>query len=492
MALPARSSWYSRLFGTVRGTWTRSVAYGLAALRRSPPRGGVSSGRVASPINAERDLSAIESSPAVFAGVTRLALSFTTFPVRVYMGFSVGGDKSLTPISSDVPWVAAFLRLLQTPDHTNADDLAPEPGDGLFAQIVADLGVAGIFFVAPTVTDAGDVIGLRRLHPKLCTFERAQGQEWVVYRTPTDTMWYPRRSVFVGRLPGWAADGRGELGSGAGAALHDLNTAEATALRQTALITRQGGADLRIVAADAAGAALLRDKPSREKLVREATEALEGENGRRVYALGGNVRIEDAGLKPADLQAEALLQYAPNVQLMALGVVPAAVGRDASNYANGVLQWRAQADMDEGRAQVIEAYFLRPLARRFCRRFGGRMAQRLDEITARHDLSSHIGYAYVRTDAYTRAIMLVESLGYTVEQAVAAEQLDLPKPLGTPRASTQPGTPGPATGSSKPEPRRPVGDGGDPAPPRSFEPIEPAPLGLSSLFGRENAEILAK
>lgn len=492
MALPARSSWYSRLVGSLRGTWARSVAYGMAALRRPPPRGGVSSGRVASPINAERDLGAMESSPAVLAGVTRLALSFTTFPVRVYLGFSVGGDKSLTPISSDVPWVAAFLRLLQTPDHTNADELAPEPGDSLFAQIVADLVVAGIFFVAPTLTDKGDVIGLRRLHPKLCTFERTNGQEWVVYRTPTDTMWYPRRQVFVGHMPSWAADGRGELGSGAGAALYDLNTAEATALRQTALITRQGGADLRIVAADAAGAALLRDKPAREKLVREATEALEGEGGRRVYALGGNIRIEDAGLKPADLQAEKLLQYAPNVQLMALGVVPAAVGRDASNYANGVLQWRAQADMDEGRAQVIEAHFLRPLARRFARQYGGRMAQRLDEITARHDLSSHIGYAYVRTDAYTRAVMLVEGLGYTVEQAVAAEQLDLPKPLGTPRASTQPGTPGPVPGSTKPEPRRPVGDGGDPAPPRSMEPVEPRPLGLSWLFGPNDADISAK
>jgi hypothetical protein len=481
-----RITWTDRLLSPWR-SFSRAVVSGIAALRAPPPRPGVSSGRIAGTTTAQRDLSAIASSPAVFAALTRNALAFTTFPIRIYRGFSIGGDRSLEPLPSSVPWVASLLRLLQTPDAESADELAPEPGEALIAQVYADLDMAGVFFVVPTLSDLGDVIGLRRLHPDLCTIERRDGRDWVVYRTSTETRQYPRRSVFVGHLLSWAKDGRSEIGVGAGAALWPLNRAEETAWRQTATVIEQGGADLRVVAKSMAGQALLKIKENRDAIVDQVTEALRGKDGRRVYAIGGDVEIQDAGFKPSDLQAEKLLDKAPRVQMMAVGTVPAAIGMDASNYANGVLQWRAQADMDEGKASVIESALLRPLARRFARQAGGRWAARLDEITARHDLSGHIGYAYVRTDALQRVHLWMRA-GWTNTEAAAHEGLDVLPPTGTVMLAGQAATPGPDVGSHQDGPRRPVGDQGDPALADTQAPMRT----IQDLFGREREQAEAK
>jgi len=460
-----RITWLDR---TVLTPWRRAVAATSAAFSSMlrAPGGGLSWGRVASSPRAEEQLRAIETSPTVFAAMNRTSLAFTTFPIKVYRGFSVGGDKTLDPLPGTVPWVAAFLRLLQTPDVESADELCPEPGEALIAQVVADLRMAGVFYVLPTLTASGDVIGLKRLHPKSCTIERVSGREVVVYRPPDGgAHTYPRRSVFVGHLISWSASGQGSIGVGAGASLTHVVAAEAEALRKTAEVVRQGGADIRIVAENAAGAAFMADKKNRDKVVAEVTTAISGEDGRRVFATGGNIRVEDAGLKPSDIQAPELMDRAPKAEMVAIGTVPAALGMDASNYANGVLQWRAQADIDEGTASVLEAYLLRPLARRFARQAGGRAATWIDEITARHDLSMHIGYTYVRAETWGVVHQMMQA-GYTNEQAVAMCGIDAPKPEGEVLLGAAKGTPGPEQGSVKDAPRRPVLDSGGPTGPR--------------------------
>jgi hypothetical protein len=364
-------------------------------------------------------------------------------------------------------WAAAFLRLLQTPDLASADELAPEPGEALIAQIWADLKMAGAFVVAPTLSDRGWVVGLTRLHPRCCTIERTpDGAEWLVYRNAGEHRRYPRRSVFIGRLLSWAADGRAEFGVGAGTPLAPLLRAERVALEQTANMIEQGGADIQLRGKGATGKNFMASKENREKAVSNAIEAIKGPNGRRVFALSDDVELVPDTMRPADLRAPEMLTAARGDELAATATVPAWVGREAGTYATAVVQLRVQACMDEGYAAVVEAYFLRPLARHFARTRGaGTMdARRYDQITARIDLSAHPGYAQLRTESYARMKVLVHDLGFTVEQAAAAEHLDLEAPEGeilSAGQSTDPGTPGPEPGSHNNDPRNPVGDGGD-------------------------------
>lgn len=457
------------LGSTVQGL-ARVLVSGDRATRSPPNRPGITSGKATLP-RAEEDLHALATSPTVFAGITRLALGMTVYPIRCYRGFSMGGRRA-EPLDPElVPWVAKFLRLLQHPDPASADQLFPEAGETLIAQIVADLRLTGNFFVAPWLSMDGDIVGLRRLHPQCCSIDTAK--DLIIYRNGSEVREYPRRSVAHGHLLSWQRNGQGEMGTGAGTSLAPLVDAEATALRQTAAMVRQGGADLVVQGKGAAGMTFMRNPENRQKTVRDLTTAITAENGRRIMALSDELELKDSGLKPADLQAPAMLGAARGNQLVAIGVVPVAVGMESGTYATAVQQYRSQAEQDEGLASVIESALLRPLARHFARRQGGHWALRLDEVTARIDLSSHPGYAYLRTDAIGRMEKL-QRMGWTAKQAGEIEGMDLPAPEGTsmmdmlltssnaadPNAdpNAAPGTPGPVPGSHK-DPRRPVGDG---------------------------------
>lgn len=480
-------NWYTRAADAVR-RWTRSITTGLASLRSPPARPGATGARVSQP-QAEQDLHALATAPAVFAGMTYLALSFMVHPIRVYRGNGGQGGVPLDPES--VPWVGSLLRLLQSPDPYSAEDLAPEPGELLLAQIVADLRMTGNFYVAPTLTPDGDVIGLARLHPRCCSIERRPGgAEEIVYRNLGETRHYPRRSVFHGRLLSWQSDGRGEIGLGAGTPLKPLVEAEATALQQTADIVRQGGADLRVVHTTQAGAAYMANEENRKKVVKQVTESLAGEGGRRVFAMGGDVKIEDAGFKPSDLRAPETLAAARANELVAIGVVPAAVGMDAGTYASAVTQLEMQALHDEGIAAVLEVCLFRPLAQRFARRAGGRASQRPDLYTARLDLSQHPGYGFLRSEVIKR-MQGLRALGYATDTAAQIEGQDFPRceNLAPTGAGLVDATPGPEVGSHLEGPRRPVGQAdGDKA-----DVTAPGrEVTLRDLFGRNVEEIAAK
>jgi hypothetical protein len=462
MALPVRLSLYARARGAVV-YFARAALARVASLRSRPPRGGITSGRAASPVRAEEDLAALATSPTVYAALNRIAFGMTIYPIRVYAGFGMGGEPE--PLSPDrVPWVASYLRLLQTPDPADLDALFPvTPGEHLLAQMIADLKMAGIALVAPTLNAGGDVVGLTRLHPRLCTLIRQGDEEYWEYRTNGERRLYPRRAVACLRLLSWAADGRGELGIGAGAALAPLIASERLALEQTAAMIQQGGADIVVTAKDAQGAGFLQIEENRKSIVKHLTTALSGgaDGGRRVFALPANLEVKDAGLTPADLKSPEAMREARQSALMALAVVPVEVGGDAATYATAAIQQRVQAGQDEWLASVIEAFLLRPLARRFATRAGGRWAARADQVTARIDLSSHPGNIAIRSEAIARMRQLVE-LGYSTQQAADAEGIDLPEPEGPPLIGSVPfGAPAmgaPAPGSATP---RPVGESGN-------------------------------
>lgn len=478
---------YARAVAAISTWYSRAALRVAAALRRPPPQLGFASGRVASGQRAERDLRALATSPTTYAAVTRRALSLTTYPIRVYQGYAYSGHALDALDPATTPWVASLLRLLQTPNETEGGALFPEPGEALIAQIAADLILTGNFWVAPVLDADGRPIGLHRLHPRCVTIERAGGVEEVVYRSGFEVRRYPRREVSHGHLLSWEASGQSTLGTGAGSALEHLVAAEARALEHTATVIEQGGADLRVVAKSAAAMEMLKDPRRREELLSKVVSTL-ATAGRRVFLFGGDVTVEDAGFKPADLQAPELLAAASRAELVAAGCVPVAVGAEAGTYATAVQQYRVQAEQDEAIAGVIEAALLRPLARRFAALAGGMVARRPDTITCRIDLGQHPGYAYLRTDAINRMRELV-AMGWLPDQAAEIEGLDLPEPLGEPSAAPAQ-APGPAVGSHKP-PRRPVGDAQDPNPnqdpnaPRSF-------FELLRANAQESAEIAAK
>lgn len=420
-------------------------------------------GRVARAANAERDLASMATSPTVFAAVNRRSWSMATYPIRCYRGSQATELEPLDP--ARVPWVAAMLRLLETPNPADVGCIFPEnPGEGVLAQIVADLLEAGNAYAAVQTNDEGRIIGLHRLHPQLVHLERRPTGDVWVYRPGygSTPVLYPRGSVSHLRLLSWQKSAAGEMGVGAGTPLRPMVAAESEALQQTAASIEQGGPDIVITGKDAQTAAFMQSETNRKQIVERFTEKLKpGPDGkrRRIVALGGNLEIKDAGWKPADLKAPELLKASRSAELMAIGVTPISVGADAGTYANAVQQYRVQAEWDEQLQTVIEAYLLRPLARHMARQFGGRWAMRADQVTCRIDLSGHPGYAYLRTDAIKRAKEL-QDMGWTAEQAAAAEGLNLPKPEGKPMRA------GPAAAPNAEAPRRPLGDaegeGGDP------------------------------
>ena len=459
------------LWGRSASTWIRSTASTaigrIGALRGAPPRAGITGGRVASLVNAQEDLQAISESPVVYAAMLRRALTFATYPIRVYQGYSIGGRKATVLDPERVPWVGSLLRLLQCPDPDDQDGVFPaNPGESLLAQIVADLILTGNAWVAIRTSPSGAIVGLYRLHPRCVTLERfITGDEWVYRPGSVLPTRYPRRTVAHLKLLSWQASAAGELGTGAGAALRQVIDAETTALNQTANMIRQGGADVKVTGTSALGKAFLANEKNRKEVAKEVSEAMKGPEGRRVFVLGGDLDVNDSGLKPADLKAPEMMVASRGMELAAIGTVPVALGSDAGTYATAVQQYRTQAELDEQIAAVIEACLLRPLARHFARMAGGRAAVRADEYTARFDLSSHPGYAFLRSEQVNRMVALV-NMGWAPHQAAEAEGLDMPEPEGEPK-TVAPTTP-PSGG-----PRSPLGD--NTSRKRSLDDLFPTP-----------------
>lgn len=457
MRLISLSWWRSttaRTFILVRSAW--DYMGNLIGTSKAPARPGISTGRVASAREAEDDLSAMAKSPTIFAAVNKRAFSLATYPVAVYFGFNKGGDKADALDPDKVSWVADLLRLLQTPDAGDAEGVFPvEPGPHLLAQLIADYLLAGIAYVAMLQTPDGVIVGLYRLHPRHVTLERnvsGMGDEFV-YRPITGLpRRYPRRSVACIRGLSWQSGGMAEMGVGAGQPLKPLIEAEWTALQQTASVVGQGGADVLVTGNDPQTNAFLSNKTNRDEVAKLATTALAGgvDGGRRVMVLPGNLKMEDTGLKPADMKAPELMAAAKTAELAALGCTPIAIGGDASTFATAVQQYRVQAELDEALAKVFEDALLRPLARHFARMAGGKWAMKADRVTCRIDLSGHPGYTFQRTEAINRMVALV-GLGWGAAQAAEAEGVEMPVPEGPPRATTTPAPSG--------APNGPVGDG---------------------------------
>jgi len=269
------------------------------------------------------------------------------------------------------------------------------------------------------------------------------------------------------------------LGVGAGHALRELVAAEEVALRQTRQVVSQGGADVMITGKSPAMAQFLGVAKNREQVAKDASSALAGEDGRRVFVVGGDLSVSDAGLRPADLRAPELLEASRAAELAAVGATPVSIGGESATYATAVQQYRVQAELDEQLASVIEAGLLRPLARHFARLAGD---PRADRVTCRLDLSTHPGYAYLRTDAYNRMQTLVQ-LGWTAAQAADAEDLDLPEPEGEPMS--MPGQAPTGGGQGPGEPRRPAGDGERVARTRSLGDLVRAQRAASARAERE-------
>ena len=456
--------------------WTRRFLGSGGILRQRPREPGITTGRVAGVPRGEQDLSAMATSPTTYAAINARALSLVTYPIRVYSGFGIGGKRPELVDPERRPWAADLLRLLQTPDIADLaeDALFPQkPGESMLAQVIADLLMTGNAFVPGIEGAGGRVVGLDRLHPRSTWLERRGGVGSWLYKPGSGARpeRYKLRSVAHLRLLSWQASGAGLMGTGAGASLAPLVAAESAALRQTAQVVEQGGADIALVGKDAQTVNWLKNKQNREKVVSDATTAMRSADGRRVFAIGGNFDLQKAGFDPADLKAPELLSAARVAELMALGCTPVLVGSESSTYSTAVQQMRVQYLHDLALAYTLEIFLLRPLARRFARCAGGRQALRSERVTCRIDLSGHPGAAYLRTDAMTRMEKLV-GMGWSPGQAAESEGLDLPEPEGPPR------TRGADEGKADPnKPRRPVGDAeNDPDyPGDGEEPAEPSP-----------------
>lgn len=429
--VPASSSgWWFRAVSGV-SLFVRATLASMGVSKVAPPAPGVSLGRVARKTTAQADLSQITLSPAVYAAVQRRAIGFGNYPVKVFEG--TGNGQAVDP--ERVPWAASLLRLLATPDPADLGALFPvTPGEGMVAQLVADLLLTGVAYVIPTRT--GDAVtGLTRAHPQSMTLTDG-GETWEYRPNAGGMLRYPRRTVCCLRLVSWAANGAGQLGTGAGEVLAPYVDAERRAMEQTRDRISQGGVDILVTGKTPVGVQFMSNPANREQVVNNLVAQLTRSDGQRVIGLGGDLDLKDAGFTPADIQAPELTAAAREAELMALGTTAVAVGLSSGAYADAVMQYRVQAELDEGIAAIFEAYMLRPLAQAFAKRGGH---PRPETVTARIDLSSHPGWAYVRDGAIARMERLV-GLGWSPEQAATIENMELPPPKGTPATVASPST----------------------------------------------------
>ena len=402
---------------------------------------------------AANQLGLMAESPGIYAALLRRCVGMQVYPLCVHRAMPGGRTREEIDPAQEV-WAADLLRLLQRPDPADVDAVFPAlPGELLLAQLMADLIMAGTAYVRFQTGTGGAIVGLARLHPAVTSILYVNGARRIWYRpTAAQAQTFDGREVCVLRWISAAADARAELGIGAGECLEAISAAEVGALERTRTAIEQGGVDIAVEATDPATAALLMDPDQRLALANDLTAAL-GKEGQRVLIPSGGYKLNDLGLKPADLRAPETLTAARQAQLMAIGVVPVMVGADSTSYATAAAQLRVQYSWDLELAAWMEAFLLRPLAQAFARNGGGRAALSASMVTCAWDLSSHPGALAARTEAIARAVQLVD-LGWTAAQAAEAEGLDLPPPEGQPRpkvpAMTPPASSSPAQGGGNP------------------------------------------
>lgn len=459
--LPAErpSLWIRMLTGVSALTRASMQAIGFA--KEAPARPGAAYGTVASSPLAQAHIGQIARSPTVYAANMRRARTFATYPMIVM----VKGDR-VDASEQPAPWVSDLLFLLNNPDPEGVaaigdpESIAPiEPGEALFGQLIVDLQMEGVAYVLPTFKGR-EPVALTRIHPSRVKLVDG-GENWAIDGVGR----VARRAMFCIRTASWEANGMGELGTGAGEVLAPLVKAERTALERTADVIDQGGVDTVVKGANDKMGEFLRHAANRTAIRDDLVEAFRAKDGARILVLGGALDIEELGLKPADINAPGLLEVARKAELEALSMTPIAIGGEAGNYATAALQYRVQAELDEGFAALFEAFMLRPLAQHFARVKGKMSPKAAAGVTCRFDLSGHPGYAYARTEAIDRMEAL-KRLGYTTKQAADIEMMDFPDPEGDagggviPANQPPPKVQTPAATSAKVD----VGAGGEPAP----------------------------
>lgn len=453
--------WYSRAAGAL-SYYARAALEKLPSLRKAPAGllsaagGFFASFRATRPGNAESDLAALGTSPAVYSAVMLRAYSMANYPIVILERMEDGSENPVTE-----PWAADMLRILETPDPADLGAIFPQmPGEQLVAQIIADLLLPGDAYLVPTLSPKGTIIGLSRLHPRSVSAEVRHGEDGWLYLSPYgDREWYPRRAVMHATSLSYQANAQGVFGVGAAGPLKHLVAAEATALEQTATMIEQGGADIVISGKSPAMMTWLKNPENRKSLEADMSIALAGKGGRRAFVIGGDLEMNDAGLKPSDLRAPELMGAVRPAAQSALGATPIALGEaGGSNFATAAISMRVQFWHDEILASRLEACWLRPMAQHFAKQSGGRSAARASRYTARIDLSTHPGMAYIRTDAIDRMEKMTK-MGWTADQAAGIEQMAWPKPEGTPAPSAPANAPG-ASGQPRPLGDAPAGGPG--------------------------------
>lgn len=407
-------------------SWTARITGSLAETNRP----GLSGGTIRDH-KAEDSLRRLAESPAVFAATMRRTIGLQRFPIVVYE--AEPGGRTVRPIDpTRAPWAAACLRLLQRPDASDAARPFPRmPGEYLLALLMADYLLTGNAYLRVQRAASNTIIGLQRLHPASVILVTSEGQELIRYRPPgAPEQTFPAFDVVHIRALPWRKDIGENLGTGAGEALAPLVAAELAAMRRTAMAIEQGGVDVQVVAETPEAALYLMNPEARAEVQAETTEALRKQDS-RVLVPSGGLALKPLGLTPAEIKAPELLNAARSAELLALGVVPVAVGDPSgATYATAAAQLRIQYGLDLEFTEVFSFWFLRPLAQAFAARDPAWLP-RVSQVTCAYDLAGHEGALAARTEAINRMQQLV-NLGWTAEQAAAIEAMDLPRPEGTP------------------------------------------------------------
>ena len=443
-------------------TWLRRAAARLTSPWAETSRPGITGGGSVRDHSAERSLARLAESPGVYAATMRRTMGMQRFPIVIYTA-DPGGRNHRPLDPAKTAWAASCLRLLQRPEAADASRPFPRmPGEYLMAMLMADYLLTGNAYVRVQRGSGNAIVGLYRLHPATVNIEVTQGGQTLYKYQPSGgpAQTFPAYDVIHIRSLPWRRDLGELLGTGAAAPLGPLVDAELYAMERTAMAIEQGGVDVQITTTSDIAAAQMADPGTRAEVVAEATEALKKRDS-RVVAFGGGLRAEPMGLTPAEIKAPELMAAARASELLALGVVPVAVGDPSgATYATAAAQLRIQYGLDLEFTEVFSFWLLRPLAQAFAATDPS-WADRVSSVTCCYDLASHEGALAARTEAISRMQQLV-AMGWTPAQAAAIEAMDLPAPLGSPAAASPvPGAaaaPRPTPAQSGGEPSAPVGE----------------------------------
>jgi hypothetical protein len=455
-------NWVSRVgaaVAAVGAAWKRGVeTWRTPAPERSI--GVAYSRQMASGSKAADSLGMLLSSPTVRAAVLLRAGQFARFPLRPYVRAE---DGTWEAIDGDPPaWFRACMALLE--GSPTLVSLAPEPGERLIQQIVADWMLCGVAWVRPVIDDRGAVVALDRWHPPSVSVRVDVGKDGRALPVaqyepgaPLARQAVPLDMIYHMGTPSFDRPVGTIMGTRAGDALGPCVDAAAGAQTAAARASESGGVDGIIQAKSGQdgviATAQLANKEARERLASEFANAVgeAAKNGRRALVMAPGIEYVSDGLKPAELQTSESAELERTTVAMVLGVPLAELGVVDGNFATASIAMRAGYEQVQNLAGALEIGWLRPMARFFALS-DPKWRARAGEISLAFDVSSHPGASVLRTDALARAKVLV-GLGWSPSQASAAEGLGLPEPEGDP-SDMAPESPDAALSED-----RPVGEG---------------------------------